>query len=62
MSPFDVVIVGASNAALTAALVARENGATVLILEKAPEHEKGGNSYFIAGENVAGHAIGNSSI
>ena len=49
MSSYDVVIVGANNAALTAALAACENGATVLILEKAPEHEKGGNSYFTAG-------------
>ncbi len=37
------------NAALTAALAARETGSSVLVLEKAPEHEKGGNSYFTAG-------------
>ena len=33
MSSYDVVVVGAGNAALTAALVARENGATVLLGE-----------------------------
>lgn len=49
MSDYDVVIVGAGNAALCAAMAASENGAKVLILEKAAEHEKGGNSYFTAG-------------
>ena len=49
MSNFDVVVVGAGNAALCAAMAARENGARVLILEKASEDEKGGNSYFTAG-------------
>src|SRR3546814_13317424 len=44
-----VVVVGAGNAALCAAMAARENGAEVLILEAAPEHEKGGHSYFTAG-------------
>ena len=48
MTSYDVVIIGAGNAALTSHL-ARENGASVLFLEKAPEHEKGGNSYFTAG-------------
>jgi len=49
MNSYDVVVVGAGNAALCAAMAARENGAKVLILEKASEDEKGGNSYFTAG-------------
>ena len=49
MADYDVVVVGAGNAALCAALAARENGARVLILEAAPEHERGGNSTFTAG-------------
>lgn len=46
---FDVIIVGAGNTALTAALSASETGARVLILEKAPEHLRGGNTYFTGG-------------
>lgn len=49
MSEYDVVVAGAGNAALCAAISARENGAKVLVLERAPESEKGGNSYFTAG-------------
>ena len=49
MSAFDVVVVGAGNAALCAALSAREHGARVLVLERAPERERGGNSRFTAG-------------
>ena len=45
----DVVIVGAGNAALCAALAAAESGATVLVLERAPAAEAGGNSRFTAG-------------
>ncbi|UCH75737.1 MAG: FAD-dependent tricarballylate dehydrogenase TcuA [Rhodospirillales bacterium] len=45
----DVIVVGAGNAAFCAAMTARESGATVLMLERAPEDESGGNSRFTAG-------------
>jgi tricarballylate dehydrogenase len=47
--PIDVLIVGAGNAALCAALSAHEQGAEVMVLEFAPESERGGNSAFTAG-------------
>jgi tricarballylate dehydrogenase len=49
MSGRRVVVVGAGNAALCAALAAREAGAEVTVLEAAPPAEHGGNSAFTAG-------------
>jgi tricarballylate dehydrogenase len=46
---YDVVVVGAGNAAFCAALAAREKAEKVLVLERAPEDEAGGNSRFTAG-------------
>ena len=41
---FDVLVVGGGNAALCAAITAREAGAEVLLLESAPREFRGGNS------------------
>jgi tricarballylate dehydrogenase len=49
MQEYDVIVVGAGNAAFCAALAAQEEGASVLMLEAAPEAESGGNSRFTAG-------------
>ncbi|HCE70647.1 MAG: FAD-dependent tricarballylate dehydrogenase TcuA [Ruegeria pomeroyi] len=49
MSIWDTIIIGAGNAAFCAAHEAREKGASVLMLECAPEAENGGNSRYTAG-------------
>ncbi len=49
MKAWDVIVVGAGNAAFCAALAAAEAGKKVLVLERAPEEESGGNSRFTAG-------------
>ena len=46
---YDVVVVGSGNAALSAAISSRENGADVLVLEKGPKNKRGGNSFFTDG-------------
>ena len=46
---YDVIVVGAGNAALSAALAAKEVCGPVLVVEKAPEFFRGGNTYFTGG-------------
>src|SRR4051812_26016675 len=46
---YDVIVVGGGNAAFCAALSAQEHVKRVLVLERAPEEEAGGNSRFTAG-------------
>ncbi|MBS0413316.1 MAG: FAD-dependent tricarballylate dehydrogenase TcuA [Proteobacteria bacterium] len=45
----DVLVVGAGNAALCAAISAAEQGAKVLVLERSPEEVRGGNSAYTGG-------------
>ena len=46
---FDVIVVGAGNAATCAALSARDSGARVPLRASAPEEARGGNSCFTGG-------------
>lgn len=44
MSVYDVIVAGGGNAGLCAALSARDEGASVLLLERSPRWRRGGNS------------------
>jgi tricarballylate dehydrogenase len=46
---YEVIVVGGGNAALCAALSAADEGAKVLLLERAPHDERGGNSSYTEG-------------
>lgn len=46
---YDVIVVGGGNAAFCAAISALEQGAKVLVLERAPEEKRGGNTSFTGG-------------
>ncbi len=47
---YNVIVVGGGNAALCAAISAREQGASVLLMERAPQAERGGNSAYSDGK------------
>src|SRR6202158_2830867 len=44
MAEYDVIVIGGGNAALCAAMAARHVVSRVLVLERAPEHMRGGNT------------------
>jgi len=58
---FDVIVVGGGNAALCAALAARKLTPSVLLLERAPAHMRGGNTRHTRNIRCASVGNGDSS-
>ncbi len=58
----DIIVVGSGNAALCAGLAARERGASVLMIEKAPEDMAGGNTKYTAGAMRFAYASGDDLV
>ncbi|MEV6281574.1 FAD-dependent tricarballylate dehydrogenase TcuA [Kribbella sp. NPDC051770] len=56
MSDPEVIVVGGGNAGYCAAHAAAERGRRVLLLEKAPKTDAGGNSYYTLGSTRMVHA------
>lgn len=57
MATYDVVVAGGGNAALCAAIAARQKGSSVLLVERAPRPWRAGNSKYTRNVRVA-HADG----
>jgi tricarballylate dehydrogenase len=55
---YDVLIVGAGNAGLCAAMAAQERGARIGLLEKAPREQRGGNSTHASHMRFAYKGVG----
>ena len=61
MAKYDVVVVGAGNAAFCAAQAAAEKRAKVIMVERAPDGAMGGNCRYTAAPSVSSTTTWTSS-